>query len=58
MLSTTELWTAALLLIFVVLYVVGTLLRNNQAKRDDIGKNKDDAVAGSIAVKPQKNKPE
>lgn len=58
MLSTAELWTVALLLIFLVLYLVGTLLRNNQAKKDDIGKNKDDAVAGSIAVKPQKNKPE
>lgn len=55
--STAELWAAALLFIFVALYIAGTLIRNSHAKKEDAGKHQNDDIANSVSITPNKNKP-
>lgn len=51
--SDTALWGGAILLIFFALYILGTLIRNNAAKKDRINRNEHDTIADSVSVHPR-----
>lgn len=51
--SDTALWGGAILLIFFALYILGTLIRNNAAKKDRINRNEHDTIADNVSVHPR-----
>lgn len=51
--SDTALWGAAILFIFFALYIVGTWIRNNAAKKDQVNRSEKDTLVDSVSIKPR-----
>lgn len=56
MLSSDPVWWISILLpTFLVFYAVAMILRNYAAKKDRVGKTKNDAIDSSVSIEPRKN---
>ncbi len=53
--STTELWVGAVVLILVALAIAAMLIRNNAAKKDNVGRSEIDTIITNVSIKPAKN---
>lgn len=53
--SDTALWGGAILFIFFALYIVGTMIRNNAAKKDRVNRSEKDTIVDSVSVNPRHN---
>jgi len=51
--SDTALWGGAILFIFFALYILGTLIRNNAAKRDRVNRSEKDTILESVSIEPR-----
>lgn len=49
------LWWISIFLIVALIFIIAMLMRNSAAKKDSVGRNKDDVVRNSVSIKPKEN---